>query len=129
MKYALLATEVGMGLYWILALLMVAGVVHVPPEYMYSDYENPLVIAWNWSFLPIDLIFITSGIAAFLKPVGSEKKRALRQLSLTTMFCAGLMAITYWAILGQFDPVWWGVNVWLMVLPILAHFVSANEYA
>lgn len=126
MKYALLATEVGMGLYWLLAGLMAATVISIPPEYMYSDYTNPLVVAWNWSFLPIDLIFVASGIAAFVSPDGSEKKRALRQLGLTTMFCSGLMAISYWVILGQFDPFWWGLNIWLMLLPILAYSTRAH---
>lgn len=121
MRYALLATEVSMLLYWVFAGFVVTGFIHVNPEYMYSDYTNPIVVAWNWSFLPIDLIFAASGIAAALIKNNSEAKRSLRQLGLTTMFCSGLMAISFWAILGQFDPTWWAVNIWLMVLPLMAY--------
>lgn len=41
--------------YWLLAGAIAAGVVAVDPALMYSDHENPLVVAWNWSFLPISV--------------------------------------------------------------------------
>jgi len=29
---------------------------HVIPEsYLFKDYDNPILQAWNWSFLPLDL--------------------------------------------------------------------------
>lgn len=126
MKYALLATEVGMGLYWILAGLMATSLVSIPAEFMYSDYTNPLIVAWNWSFLPIDLIFVFCGLAALFSADNDERRKTLRLIGLTAMFCSGLMAISYWAILATFDPAWWGVNIWLMVLPVIAHFSGAS---
>jgi hypothetical protein len=32
------------------------------------------------------------------------------------MLCAGLMAVSYWTITGDFDPTWWGMNIWLIIL-------------
>ena len=43
-------TEGGMILYWGFASLMALDVLMVAPEYMYWDYANPSMVAWNWSF-------------------------------------------------------------------------------
>ena len=32
-----------------------------PPEWMYANYTDPDVIAWNWSFLPMHLLFCDPG--------------------------------------------------------------------
>lgn len=114
MKTLLTITEVGMLAYWALAALMAAGALPVPPEYMYSDHLNPLVVAWNWSFLPIDIAFALCGLSARF---GNLRNAAMLEIiGLTLMLCAGLMAISFWAFLGAFDPMWWGVNLWLMGL-------------
>lgn len=114
MKLLLTITEVGMLAYWALAALMAAGALTVPPEYMYSDHLNPLVVAWNWSFLPIDIAFALCGLAARFGRL--RNATMLEIISLTLMLCAGLMAISFWVFLGAFDPMWWGLNLWLMVL-------------
>ena len=44
-KKLLTVTEVSMLIYWIFAATVIAGLVNVPPEYMYSDYQNPIIIA------------------------------------------------------------------------------------
>ena len=57
--------------YWTFASLVTLELLQVPPEWMYSDYENPLVRSWNWSFLPLDVIFALTGLYgryATLKP-------------------------------------------------------------
>jgi len=129
MKWLLVITDLLMLAYWILAGLLVLSVINIPPEYMYSDYENPIVVAWNWSFLPLDLIFIGSGLVAFLGNPPENTRRVLKLISLTTMFCAGLMAISFWAIIGAYDPVWWIANLWLMLLPVLVLFHESKTYA
>ncbi|MFT5161015.1 MAG: hypothetical protein ACI9ZD_002631, partial [Paracoccaceae bacterium] len=40
----------------------------------------------------------------------------LEIFSLSLMFCAGLMAISFWLLQLWFDPFWWRVNIWLIVL-------------
>lgn len=64
MRTLLTLTEVGMLLYWVLAILNSLSVISIPPDWMYSDHTNPLIIAWNWSFFPIDILFAVTGLMA-----------------------------------------------------------------
>lgn len=119
MKFFLVVTEIAMLLYWGLISLVSLGALSIPPEWMYSDHTNPLVVAWNWSFLPIDVLFSVTGLLAIYGNFSVKKKQSLMIISLTLMFCAGIMAISFWAIRGEFDLFWWGMNIWLMILPLL----------
>lgn len=125
-KALLTITEVGMLLCWASALLLIMGVIYIPPEYMYSDYTNPLVVSWNWSFFPSDVIFAAVGLYARFAKLSDAKANLLSIFSLSLMFCAGLMAIAYWAIQLSFDPFWWGMNLWLMALPA---FLLKQKYS
>jgi Family of unknown function (DUF5360) len=119
LKTALLITDIGFLGYWSLTALVAAGLLNIPGEYLYSDYENPLVVAWNWSFMPLDVILSLCGLAAVAlhrRSVAAWKGLAIVSLSLT--FCAGLMAIAFWAIRGDFDIAWWAVNAALMIWPM-----------
>lgn len=103
-------------LYWVLAAAMALGLLQIDPELMYSDYENPLVVAWNWSFFPIDIAFATIGLVARFGRVSADLGHTLEIIAATLMICAGLMAISYWSITGDFSPLWWAVNLWLVGL-------------
>ena len=119
LKTSLLITDIGFLAYWALTALAAAGVIGIPAEYLYSDYNNPLVVAWNWSFMPLDVILSVVGIAAIsLHRAGTASWRGLAIASLALTFCAGLMAISFWAIRGDFDPGWWAVNLALMIWPL-----------
>lgn len=106
--------------YWILAGLAELKIIHVPAEWMYSDYKNPLIVAWNWSFFPLDVLFAITGLTARFSGIAKGKKEMLSIISLSLMFCAGLMAISFWVIQQSFDPWWWGANIWLMGLSLFA---------
>ncbi len=128
-KFFLTITEGLMLLYWLLALLLVSGVIHIPPEYMYSDYENPLIVSWNWSFFPMDIIFALVGLLGRFGSFNDERTDLFSVFSLSLMFCAGLMAISFWALNGDFDPFWWGSNLWLVGLSswcLIKHFRTRN---
>lgn len=112
----LTVTETGMLLYWAFASVVLLGFIYVPPEYMYSDYQNPLIVAWNWSFFPLDIIFSVLGLFSRYGKLGSHHKQILSIVSLSLMFCAGLMAISFWVVNKDFDPFWWGINLWLLIL-------------
>ena len=119
LKSALLLTDLGFLNYWSLTTLVALGVLHVPSEYLYSDYENPLVVAWNWSFMPLDVILSIMGLAAYsLQRRGNRHWIGLALISLALTMCAGLMAISFWAIRGDFDVAWWAVNLALVIWPI-----------
>ena len=118
-KIALTVTEIGMLAYWVFATLVVLNLITVDPALMYSDYQNPVIVAWNWSFFPIDVLFAVLGLLGRYGPFQSEQKSIISTISLALMFCAGLMAISFWVIRGTFDPFWWGINIWLMILPTI----------
>ena len=107
-------------LYWIFATLVVLKLINVSPELMYSDYENPVIVSWNWSFFPIDILFALIGLVARYGSSSYARRQLLSAIALSLMFCAGLMAISFWLLQQSFDPLWWGVNLWLMLLSSIA---------
>ena len=116
LKIATMFTELSMLIYWILAAALSLGLVSINPSLMYSDYQNPLVIAWNWSFFPIDVAFAVIGLTARFSVKDGSLRFKLEVIAGVLMLCAGLMAISYWTITGDFDPTWWGMNLWLIIL-------------
>lgn len=68
--------------------ITLAGVI--PDEYLFKDYDNPILSAWNWSFLPLDL----------------------------AISATGLMAVSFWTLRGEFDPAWWLPNPFLLLYPL-----------
>ncbi|PCI04472.1 MAG: hypothetical protein COB78_09190 [Hyphomicrobiales bacterium] len=65
-------------------------------------------------------MFAITGLAARFSGLAQDKKETLLIISLSLMFCAGLMAVSFWAIQQNFDPWWWGANIWLMGLVLFA---------
>lgn len=118
-------TEVLMILYWILAAALVMNLIYIDPELMYSDYQNPLVVAWNWSFFPIDIAFALIGLFAKFGKLGTRLRTKLEITAASLMTCAGLMAISFWLITGDFNVSWWAVNLWLMGLGV-ANLIKAD---
>ena len=118
MKLALTLTELGMLAYWVFAGVVALGWIVVAPEAMYPDHQNPLMVIWNWSFLPIDVLFALCGLTARYGPLEPRQAHVLQTISLTLMFCAGAMALSFWALQCWFDLAWWGMNAWLVVLAV-----------
>lgn len=91
----------------------------IPVEYAYSDYTNPILVAWNWSFFPLDMMISASGLGAiYLHRKKAPAWKSAAFLSLILTFCSGLMAISYWAIRLEFDLTWWIPNLALMIYPL-----------
>ena len=110
-------TELGMILYWLVVSAGFLGLLHLNQVYMYTEYSNPIMASWNWSFFPLDMLFAILGLYGRFGQITNSQKRFLSNVSLSLMFCAGLMALSFWAIQGEFSWAWWGVNFWLMCLP------------
>jgi hypothetical protein len=116
---ALVVTDVLFLLYWSAAGLDAAGLVDLPHEWMYADHDQPRVVAWNWSFLPVDLAFSALGLAAVRAARrGDPIWRPLALLSLALTMVAGAMAVAYWILLGEFDPAWFLPNLALVLWPL-----------
>ncbi len=105
--------------YWVVTILMALNILAIPSEWLFNDYDNPQVIAWNWSFFPIDIALSLTGLHALrLEDKGNSAWKYWALVSLTLTVCAGLMAISYWAIIKDFDIAWWAPNLFLMIWPI-----------
>lgn len=116
---ALTITDVLFLLYWLAAGASLVGLIALPPSLMYAGYDDPRVMAWNWSFLPIDLAFSVVGLfAVAASRRGDPLWKPLALISLLLTMVAGLMAVGYWALLGEFDPSWFLPNLALVVWPM-----------
>lgn len=114
LKYFFLVTDLGFILYWIITLFQL-----IPDEFLFKDYKNSIMVSWNWSFLPIDLLISFTGLTGlYLYKKRHKAWKVLSLLSLTLTFCSGLMAISFWAIRKDFDLTWWGVNMYLIIYPL-----------
>lgn len=107
-------TDLGFIIYWSITILKL-----IPPEYLYQDYNNKLLVIWNWSFFPLDIfISITGFVSLYLNRKKNKQWIALALISLTLTFCSGLQAIVFWIIKSDFDPTWWIPNLFLLIYPL-----------
>ena len=115
----MLFTDLGMLLYWAVTAAMALHLIDIPGDWLFKDYHDPRVMAWNWSFLPLDLLLSVTGLAALrMESANHANWRIMATVSLTLTFCAGLMAIAYWLIVQDFDPAWWIPNLFLILWPL-----------
>ncbi len=120
MKPFLLVTDFGFLTYWSISLIILLGYDLVPVEYLYNDYHNPLMYAWNWSFFPLDMVLSIVGLISIrLFKRGNPAWYPLVLFSLALTFCAGFMAISFWAITKDFSPAWWIPNLYFTIWPLL----------
>lgn len=119
LKIALLITDIAFLGYWVLSGLSTADVMQLPRSWLYAHYDDARVVAWNWSFLPLDVLFSVLGLSSVTAARrGSDRWRPLALVSLTLTVTAGGMAVGYWTLLREFDPFWFGSNVALIVWPM-----------
>jgi hypothetical protein len=109
-----LIVDLGFIAYWAVTL---AGVI--PAEYLFKDYDDPILQAWNWSFLPLDLGISATGLVALRRARTGRAWRSLAIVSLVLTSCSGLMAVSFWTLRQDFDPAWWAPNLFLLLYPLV----------
>lgn len=115
----LLITDIGFIIYWVISLAALLGMPLLPPEYLFKDYDQPIMMVWNWSFFPLDMILSICGLWGMSRyRNGKGSWRPLIGFSLALTFCAGFMALCFWAIRGDFDLGWWLANGFLCIWPL-----------
>jgi Family of unknown function (DUF5360) len=92
----------------------------IPQDWSFKDYDDPHIVAWNWSFLPLDLLISVSGLTSlYLLKRGNPSWKGLALISLVLTSCSGLQAVAFWAWMKDFDAAWWGFNLYLLLYPFL----------
>lgn len=120
LRFALAVTDSLFLVYWLASALHQAGVLALPADWLYAHADQPAVIAWNWSFFPLDLAFSLTGLSAVAaERRGSSLWRPLALISLTLTVVAGGMAVGYWGLIGEFNPSWFLPNLALVLWPML----------
>jgi len=125
LKPFFLVTDIGFILYWIITLLHL-----IPAEYLFQDYTNPILVSWNWSFLPLDLAISATGLLSlYLHEREDQRWQALALISLVLTFCSGLQAVSFWVLRSDFDLSWWIPNLYLLVYPLffIPSFLRGNK--
>ena len=114
LKFFFLITDVGFILYWLITFLHI-----IPEAYLFKDYHNSILIAWNWSFFPLDMCISFSGITSiFLYKRKNPLWARVALISLVLTFCSGLQAVSFWFLRKDFDVMWWTFNLYLLVYPL-----------
>ncbi|MCF2945129.1 YvaD family protein [Paenibacillus tarimensis] len=125
LKGLMIATDVGFLIYWTITFLHL-----IPPEYLYQDYHNELLVAWNLSFVPLDLFISITGlwsISCYNRGHALWKPLAIVSLVMTS--CSGLQAIAFWSFRLDLDPMWWTPNLFLLIYPLfyLPRLIKAGQ--
>ncbi|MFJ9370579.1 DUF5360 family protein [Nocardia sp. NPDC101769] len=107
-KHIMLLTDLGFLTYWIVTAL---GVLSVGPDCFLQQ--------WNWSFLGLDLAAIGLGLAGLAARSGAGSLPMIT-VSLSLTSAAGLMALNFYMVRGDYDLRWWLPNLWLFGFPIVA---------
>lgn len=119
LRLALSITDIFFLIYWAFAALDAFGVIQIPADWLYANAHEPRVVAWNWSFLPLDLAFSATGLAAVRLAARNDPLwRPFALVSLVLTMVAGGMAVGYWTLLREFDPAWFLPNLALVVWPL-----------
>ena len=119
LRLALSTTDIIFLAYWLVSALHLAGLLPVAADWLYANADEPRVVAWNWSFLPLDLAFSLTGLAAVRCARRADPLwRPLALISLLLTMVAGGMAVGYWTILGEFNLAWFVPNLVLLIWPL-----------
>jgi hypothetical protein len=114
MKFFFFVTDIGFIVYW-----LVAAFANLPSEYLFKDYNNPVMVAWNWSFLPLDLLISATGLTClWMGRREAAKAEILAIISLALTVCSGLQAIAFWVIRSDYSLSWWAMNLYLLIYPL-----------
>ncbi len=119
LKGLFLITDIGFLIYWAVTALVAVKLLNIPQDWLFRDYSNPDIVAWNWSFMPLDVLALISGLLAVRIARTGGNWRQVALISMVLTFCAGFMAVSFWTFQASFDALWWAANLFLMLWPVL----------
>ncbi|WP_314590023.1 YvaD family protein [Paenibacillus terrigena] len=114
LRKLLLVTDISFLVYWFVTYFHL-----IPPSYAYQDYNNAMLVTWNWSFFPLDvLISITGLLSLYYNRKSNAVWKPMVLISLVLTSCSGLQAIAFWVIKEDYDLMWWIPNLFLLIYPL-----------
>ncbi|MEJ6004730.1 DUF5360 family protein [Paucibacter sp. AS339] len=113
LRLNLLLTDLGFVAYW-----FVSATGLLPSAWLFKDHDNAILVAWNWSFAPLDLLASALGLWALSRARQGGPWRLPALLSLVLTFCAGLLALSFWTLRADFNLGWWLPNLYLLLWPL-----------
>jgi len=114
LRKLLILTDISFLLYWFVTYFQL-----IPSRYAYQDYTDEMLVIWNWSFFPLDvLISITGLLSLYYYRKSGALWRPLVLISLVLTSCSGLQAISFWVIKQDYDLMWWIPNLFLLIYPL-----------
>ncbi|MEU0939235.1 DUF5360 family protein [Embleya sp. NPDC005971] len=125
-RVSMTIADVGFLLYWTVTLFAL-----IPAEYAYKDYADPVISDWNYSFVLLDLAAGLTGPAALClgRRTATGNAHPLMLISLVLTSTAGLQAVAFWALRGDFALEWWAPNLFLLLFPLPAITVLVRRTA
>nr|WP_169810329.1 DUF5360 family protein [Paenibacillus macquariensis] len=85
-------TDIGFIVYWIVTYFHI-----IPTSWAFKDYDNPIIIAWNWSFFPLDIMISFTGLySLYLYRKQRSPWQGFAFISLVLTFCSGLVSQGYY---------------------------------
>ncbi|WP_018755442.1 YvaD family protein [Paenibacillus terrigena] len=114
LRKLLLFTDISFLVYWFVTYFHL-----IPPSYAYQDYTNVMLVVWNWSFFPLDvLISVTGLLSLYYNRKSNTVWKPMVLISLVLTSCSGLQAIAFWVIKQDYDLMWWIPNLFLLIYPL-----------
>jgi hypothetical protein len=114
LKYFFLIIDITVIIYWSITALHL-----IPAEYLYNDYKNPMLVNWNWSFFPLDILIPITGLySVYLDKRKNQKWIPYAFISLILTSISGLQAISYWYLAKDYELSWWLPNLFLLIYPL-----------
>lgn len=113
LRWYFITVDIGFLIYWTITAL------HLLPErVLFKDYHQPLMVTWNWSFMPLDLLVSATGLwSLYCWKKNDPRWRGSAIVSLALTTASGTQAIAFWAVAGDYDLYWWAPNLFLTVYP------------
>lgn len=113
LRVFLLVVDVGFIAYWLVTAFQL-----LPAAWLYAHHDDPVMVGWNWSFLPLDVLVSATGLSSLWLARWQEPRwPLLATVSLAFTSASGLNAIAFWALRNEFDLGWWLPNVVLFIGP------------
>jgi hypothetical protein len=110
LKRLMLATDLGLLAYWLATATQL-----IPP------YPDQILVDWNWSFLTLDMLAAGTGLLSLhLARRQHPDTRSVMLVSLVLTHAAGLVALNFWVLRGDYSLAWWLPNLWLAGFPVVA---------